>query len=312
MKKILLATFIIILTATVTSCADDAAVNLVLPENKNIEVYCFSEIEIPLLTNTWMIESVKEMPSGNILLDKENNPISLDGNETIESSNGWFTISSKDKNSFTVNLKENFDKSNARNLAICINQNGERDYVYITQKAGTAYELVESTFEEIESKREIYDSSKECQNLTLTNNTAIEEWQTYEKVYMNVIRYSEFQSDDYGAFDWMSADETEIIMPDLLIDGNVRDLKNTYTYKEGVTTEPYNGGSYNGIQFEKKFLVPPHGEIHLSGKMTYCKRIVNYTFTIRNITTGTQSDITGIWTQIVPIATHTTVSDKPL
>ena len=307
MKKILFAAFIVILTATVTSCADDAAVNLVLPENKNLSLSCGGEFKIPLLTQNWIIESVKEMPSGNALVDKNDNPISLDGNETIEAYNGWFTISSKDKSSFTINLKENFDRSNPRNLAICINQDGERDYVHITQIAGETYELVESTFEEIKSEREIFKSTNGCCKTIFENNTSINQWFPSNNIFSSAVRSSDFQSDDYGAFKWMYENETEIIMPDLVVENLHPTWNKQCTYKEGITTEPYIKDILNG----NKTLVPPYTKMYFTGEITYCKRVVNYTLTILNTSSKTKSNITGVWTQIIPISTTEIASDKP-
>ena len=315
MKKNLFATLIVLLVVTVSvilykSCA---TVHFVSPENKNIVLHSLAEIEIPLLADNWRIENVKEMPTGNILLDKGNNPISLDGSETIESANGWFTISSNNKRSFTIKLKENFDKLNPRKLTICINQNEKKDYVNVTQYAGKSYRVEKQIFSEIPDEREMFKGRQNTNKATFINKLDKGQWFSTKNLFSNLVISTEFKSDSYGAFEWMSDNDFEITMPGLKIDGIDHLWNKQCVYKEGVTTKPYiNKSDTSDDENKSEILVPPHHKIHLTGEVSYCKRTISYIFIVVNNTTETKFEVSGTCTQIIPIGTTEIVSDEPL
>lgn len=287
------------------SCSKNEDIALIDPSYKTLEVSCGHNFEVPVLTTNWIIESVQEMPSGKNILDKNHNPLALDGNGKVEASNGWLALTRDNENGFIINLKENFDKSKERKFVICINEAGKQDYMTVIQKAGTEYKLVKSEYKEIEEQREIYTSDEECSDLTLTNNSSKAVWEPCGYIFKNVVNSSEFESDDYGAFDWASEQEVEIRTPELILEGF---SWGTFicNYKKGVTTIPYIKDIPNG----NKILVQPHSRIYLKGEITYCKRIFNYTFTIQNEGTGSRFDVSGICTQIMPISSNTISYDK--
>lgn len=283
-----------------SSCSKNDAVKLVDPLYKDLQLSCGSDFEIPMLTANWNIESVQYLPSGEVMPDKNGNPLALTGTGTIEAANGWLSIIRKGGDKFVLKLEENFDRSNERRFIICINEAGQRDYITVVQQAGPEYQLVKYEFNEIEEQRSIYVSDAECSPLILYNNTPEAVWKPTGFIFEKVVESSVFESDAYGAFEWMPAEGTDIHVPELIID-NIICWNNRCAYKEGNTTIPIIKDIPNG----SKILVPPYETISLSGEITYCKRVCNYTLTIRNTGSGTQFKISGIWTQIVPVSRNT-------
>lgn len=298
MKTIFYSVFAILLL-TLTSCGKDD-IELVSPEYKNINVSSSGVLEIPVLTSDWSIESVRSL--GVSMIDEKNNPLALEGFGKIEAANKWFALERKEDTKFTVYLKENFGDT-MRDIVICINNNGDRDYVTIEQSRGESYRLVEKSFQEIEALREVYMSDNGCHRQVFTNYSSEPIWLPTNSVFSDVVYTTEFESDDYGAFDWVSpGEELEIILPDILIDGMLRANKSCI-YKPGVSTRPNTPN-------ENKLLIPAHTTLYLSGEVEYCKRHFNYVFTIENEKSGLRFDIKGTCLQISPIVESLISSDK--
>lgn len=286
------------------SCTDDE-VELVDPGFKKVQVTHGGEIEIPILATEWKIESVQETTSGQAIADKNNAPLALDSTGTVEAANGWLALTRDANNRFLIHLKENFDQTNKRMFTICISGQGDRDYVSVTQSAGREYEIVQTSFEEIKDRRDIYTSNEGCTDITFKNNTSEAVRQSDKPVFEKIVASSTFESDDYGAFDWMPEGGVKITAPELMIDGmDYGSVNNSCVYKEGTVTTPYNEhGSFINSQ-----LVPPDSTLNISGKVTYCKRVCKYTLTIHNVGTNSKFDVKGIWTQVVPLHAHVTFS----
>lgn len=304
MKPLLLIALSSLILCT-TSCEKNDHLDLINPEQKTLEIYCGADFDIELLTDYWNIESAIESPSGKVILDNGGNPIALyGGGSYIESSNGWLAFSRKSSNVLTIHLKENFDRSNIRRFTICVDSDGNKDYMTIIQRAGKGYKLVESRYLENFSGREIYTSTKGCSSLTLTNNTANPIWEPCGYIFQDVVSTSTFKSTDYGAFDWMHELGVDLFMPELLIDNKIW-WNGVCRYKEGTTTTPYIKDIANG----NKLLMPPFTTTHLKGEITYCKRIYAYKYTIENISSGSRFNISGTWTHIEPISSNTISSN---
>lgn len=288
------------------SCDHDE-VELVDVNYKALEVSCGSDFTIPVLSDNWGIEYVKDVVSGQEISDKNGNSLALDGNGKVEASNGWLELSRNSNEAFVISLRENFDQSHERKLLICIiDKAGKRDYMSVVQHAGTEYQLVKSTYEEIEDLRTIYVSDKGCTSIVLNNPLSTEVWEPTGGIYKEVVETSMFESDDYGAFAWIPNEGLGVTVPDLIINDTIRGGVYRCLYKEGLTSVPYIKDLSNG----NKILMHPYSTLYLSGEITYCKRVCNYTFTIQNVGTGTQFDVSGVWTQIVPLSSHTISSDK--
>lgn len=289
-----------------TACDNDDHFSLVDPEVKTFEIACGQDFDIPVNSLSWQVESVKTLPDGQLLTDPEGRPLALEGNGKIEASNGWLALSRDKADALTIHLKENFNRSAPRQFEICLNENGRRDYITMTQRAAQAYRLVATRYEEMEEERDIYLSDRGCSPLILQNPGAEQVWRPTGSIFKDVVESSEFTSDEYGAFDWMGEEAPEISVPELLINDTIY-WNNSVRYQEGLATVPY----ITDIERGNKLLLRPYATYYLSGKITYCKRRCRYTFTIENEDTGTRFDIHGVWTQIVPISSHTILSDKP-
>lgn len=303
MKKLIYSFTAILLMMLVASCEKNEETELVNPDFKNIEIFSGQDLEIPVLVSEWKIESIKDLISGDIMLDKQLHPISLETNGTVEASNNWLTLERTNNDSFTICLKENFS-SVSRGFIVCINENGNKDYVTVIQSKGR-YKLLESEVCEIDNSREIYTTDEGCQRLTLTNVTNKPVWEPTNYIFEDIVYSSQFESDDWGAFDWMADEDMEVSMPRLIIDNSIY-WGNSCVYKRGVTTKPF----VTNIPGGDKIQVLPNQTFYVHGEITYCKRVCDYVFTIENEISGTHFNIHGVWTQIVPICSRTILSDK--
>ncbi len=287
------------------SCDKNEDVNLIAPSYKTMEISCGGDFEIPVLTYNWQIESVLDVSSSRNMIDKNGNQLALSEIGKVEATNGWLVLSRDNNGKFTINLKENFNKSQERKFIICIKEDEQRDYITVIQQSGSEYKLVKTEYLEIEAERKIYVSDEYCTDITLTNPTPEEVWEPTGGVFKNVVETSLFESDDYGAFEWLSEEDSRVPTPELMID-DVIVWNNCCYYTTGVTRTSY----ITDIPGGSKVLMPPYSSYYFEGNITYCKRVCNYTFTIENVGTGTQFVINGIWTQVVPISSSLIYYDK--
>ncbi len=282
--------------AGLASCNRSEDIELIDSSYKSLDISCGSDFEIPVLSSKWEIQSVRQLPSNEVVLDKEGNPLALATDGTMKASNGWLALTRNGYDKFTLSLKENFDNSAERRLVISVSDGSHCDDITIVQRAGTRYKIVKSTFQEIEERRKIYASNKGCFRVSLSNNTSEAAWEPCDYIFEDVIETSIFESNDYEAFGW-AQEGVEISVPELIINNAIR--WNKYcTYKKGITTSPYIRNIFNG----SKILISPYSTVHLEGEVTYCERMYNYTFTVQNEGSGTRFDINGTWKQIVPIS----------
>ncbi|SEA41859.1 hypothetical protein SAMN05216365_14622 [Porphyromonadaceae bacterium NLAE-zl-C104] len=105
----------------VVSCNKNDNIELISPLYKDLNLSGRGNLEIPVLTDNWHIESVLYVPSNEVMLDKEGNPLILEGDGAIEAANGWLALKRSEDNKLIIALKENFDISNERKFAIYIN-----------------------------------------------------------------------------------------------------------------------------------------------------------------------------------------------
>ena len=302
MKLFKCVPFLLVLSSfflELTSCSKDDDIQLVDQAYKSLTISNGGDFTIPILgDDNWSIQSVYETPTKEIL-DTNDKPMKLEESGTIEASNGWLSISRYKENAFTVSLKENFDKTNVRQFTIMLNKSGKHDYIVITQRHGE-YKVNKSAFKEI--KREIYVSDKDCGSIVLRNYSTQLTELAYTDIFKNVVQSSDFESDDYGAFDWMPEKGIQIEVPDLMINDTIR-WSDKCTYKSGIFNTAYKTYASND-----KILVQPNSSARVKGEVTYCKRVCNYTLTIQNIDSHTTINLNGVWTQIVPISTNTIIN----
>ena len=288
------------------SSCDKSDIDLVDKEFKNFELISGGDLEIPIISQNWKVSGVKDSDTGLDILDKSNNKIVLNGEGAVETENGWLIIERENDNALIIRMKENFDIEK-RNIIIYLESNGNKDQIKISQSRGESYKLVNAEFEELQDERIIYTNTDGCGSMVLTNNSLESEWKPYGEIYKDVVYSSTFESDNVDAFKWTLDEDAYISVPDLVIDGYTR-WSNTCLYKKGLVATPY----INDIEKSDKILLEPNQTVYLKSEMTYCKRICNYKFIIENETSGVRFEEKGVWTQIIPISSHTTSSDKEL
>src|SRR5690606_27116894 len=180
-----------------------------------------------------------------------------------------------DDNALTISLKENFS-ANPRKFSIGILADGKRDELSFTQTRGEAYAIVKKEIEEIPGSRKEYTSDEGILSITLSNNSSTATNMETSVIFKNVHYESEFISEDYGAFDWLNAQDTLIFMDEVVREGATY-WAGQVPYKEGLSLEPYvkEGGS------NQQLLVQPYSDIRIRGEMLYLERECLYTFTVR-------------------------------
>lgn len=300
-QKLLHISLLLFFTIGLASCDSDDNVDIVEPTYKTINVASAGSFDIPILTDSWTIEYIEDIAGNQKMTDKDGQTISLKETGTVESATGWLALTRSQNDKFTLDLKENFDKNADRKFIICINSEGHRNYVTVTQKTSSEYKLVKTEFTEIESERKVYTNSEQCDSTTLTNSGLDSVWMPYEHIiFKNVTETSEFESESFGAFEWMPSEGINISTPEITIDGNTYAGRNYYPYLEEVVTFPYNTDKTKS----STILIKPGVTLNVKGEITYCKRVFNYTFIIENTTSGAQFEIHGLWREKVKISTE--------
>ena len=123
--------------------------------------------------------------------------------------------------------------------------------------------------------------------MTITNDTGVEKSFDITAIFAGVKYSSEFTSEDYGAFDWIAASDSLITMDQLLVDGSVR-WNGKVLYKKGTTLEDFVKESS-----KEEIIVAPNTTLQVSGEMEYLERTCEYTFTIKNASSGHQFPVKG-------------------
>lgn len=254
---------------------------------------------ITMHADRWAVAYVKDTKSGTLLKDSSGVPLMLNGPGTAGLMAGWLTLEKTNDNQLKMNLRENFSNQ-ARDFIIGISTDGNRkEEMHIIQTRAAGYELVKKDIREIDTSRKSYLSTEGCKNITLVNSTDQEKKMSTDEVFSHVQYSSTFTSDDYGAFDWLAANDSLIFMDDLLMDGSII-WSDQVVYRAGTNLVPYyeKGGA------EGTLTLRPYSTVQVSGKMQYVERTCKYTFTIKNKSSGNQFLITGTWKQKVPVIPH--------
>lgn len=272
------------------------------PDYKDIQVKTgFTDNGIEINAKEWSVAYVKDALSGKILQDKDGNPIVLNDVSLVEVAGNWLKLEKvATSNLLNISLKENFDLA-PRKFVIGITANGSEDELSFTQTRGAGYEIVKKEIIEVPGSRKEFTSDEGCYTLTLSNNTATAKNMETTSIFKDVNYMSEFSSTDEDAFKWINAQDSLIFMGEILKDGATYWSKQV-PYKEGKFFEPYiNSGSKQAL------LVQPYSNIQVKGEIKYLTRECQYTFTIKNQSSGHLFDISGTWKQKVPLSPITKI-----
>lgn len=272
------------------------------PDYKDIQVKTgFTDNGIEINAKEWSVAYVKDALSGKILQDKDGNPIVLNDVSLVEVAGNWLKLEKvATSNLLNISLKENFDLA-PRKFVIGITANGSEDELSFTQTRGAGYEIVKKEIIEVPGSRKEFTSDEGCYTITLSNNTATAKNMETTSIFKDVNYMSEFSSTDEDAFKWINAQDSLIFMGEILKDGATYWSKQV-PYKEGKFFEPYiNSGSKQAL------LVQPYSNIQVKGEIKYLTRECQYTFTIKNQSSGHLFDISGTWKQKVPLSPITKI-----
>jgi hypothetical protein len=307
-SKLLGATLIASLIVSMSSCKKDesqARAELFEPDYKNLQLSGgFVDNGITIKAADWSVEYVKDAISGEILQDKAGKPMALSALGSVELLMGWLKLEKKQADDLlSISLKENFSAS-PRKFLIGILADGKRDELSFTQIRGEAYEIVKKEVKEIPGSRKEYTTDEGLHAITLTNSSSTAKNMETSDVYKDVHYMSEFSSEDYGAFEWVTGQDSLIFMDEVVRKGATY-WAGKVPYKKGQFLEPYikKGGSRESV------LVQPYSSIKVRGEVVYLERECLYTFTVKNLSSGSRFDISGTWKQKIPVSPHTFLYD---
>lgn len=302
-SKFLTNCIVAIFMVTMSACnKEDLGQETVLfnPAYKNIQLKSgLKDTGIEINAQEWSIEYVKDAISGKIYDDKNGSPVVLKDTGRIEIEGSWLVLEkTATANLLNITLKEHFNQD-PRKFLIGIVANGIQDELVFTQSRGAGYEIVKKEIIEIPGSRKEFISDEGCYSITLTNNTGVAKNMETISIFKDVNYMSEFSSTDEEAFKWVNAPDSLMFMGEILKEGSVYWSKQV-PYKKGQYFEPYlTDGN------KQELLVQPYSSIRVSGEINYLTRECQYTFTIKNQSSGHLFDVSGIWKQKVPLSSIT-------
>ncbi|PVH24094.1 hypothetical protein [Sphingobacterium corticibacter] len=281
------------------SCKKDTTSALPLIEEtfKDFTANSGMATHIKVTGTDWMVDYVKLEDQQINLLDSSGQALRLNGQDTAYAANGWLHMAkSTDGTALFLRLKENFEQT-PRTVLIGLNSKGQKDEIKIIQHRGSSYRIIDRKFTELEEFRKKYTSDHECTPLQLMNNSSEMKSLPTEDVFKNVKHNSTFESNEYGAFDWLGSEQDSMLfMQELIVDGGSR-WSPPVKYQNGTTQTFYLDENQSRTYLD----VAPYRKTQLSGKMTYVERVCEYTFTIQNEESGHRFEVSGIWKQTLPL-----------
>ncbi|MCL7989353.1 hypothetical protein M8998_15485 [Sphingobacterium sp. lm-10] len=287
-----------------TSCQKEQTptVPLVDDSMKELTLHGGSAGTIPIQATDWKVNYVRLEDPLRLLRDTAGVVMEVNSTDTVSASGGWLRLAkSAQGDSLFFDLKENFADT-PRTLLIGLHANGQEEVIRITQRRPKSYKITNKKITELEEHRKIYKSDHECTTIVLSNNTSETKRMEADGVFRSVKHVSTFESDDYGAFDWIHGQDSLLFMQELIMDG-----KNWWSkqvpYRKGTLLTPYL--SLTGSR--TLFHVDPYTNITVSGEMTYVERVCQYTFTIQNEETGHTFNVSGIWRHTLPLIPSLTI-----
>lgn len=287
---------------SLSSCAKDdfdANHQLVDPSLSEQKINTgFTNQEVPIKADNWAITYVKDGITGEPLNNKAGEPFKLSEAGMMELESGWLKMEKTADNKLIVSLLENFSDHPRKFIVGLVSDNKQDEITYI-QSRGESYEIVKKDIQEVEGSRKVYSSTEGCSTVTVKNDTDLEKSFNITAIFKGVKYSSEFTSEDYGAFDWVGAADSLISMDQLIVDGSVR-WNGQVVYKKGTTLEDFVKESS-----KEEIKVAPNSTVQVSGEMEYLERTCEYTFTIKNSSSGHQFPVKGTWKQKVPLSPHT-------
>ncbi|MFD2549685.1 hypothetical protein [Sphingobacterium suaedae] len=305
LRRFIITCVVSVLLLGLGACSkEEQSVALIADSHREITAHSGFAQALVVLANDWRVDYVRNSTTGEMLLDSSGKEMSLMTPGTSEVAGGWIGVrKTENSDSLSIWMKENFSKT-PLSITIGLYANGQTDQIHITQYRGKSYKLVKKIVEEVEGSKKFIESTEGCIPITITNPSPDEKFLSISNIFKDVEGTSTFESADYGAFDWIDNEQQVLMMMQLMKDEAVV-WHAPVPYAEGTTTTPYI--TEQGAESSHMLAVRPFGSVDLEGRMTYGERICRYEFTIQNEDTGYVFDVTGYWTQRVPLVSHTII-----
>lgn len=239
---------------------------------------------------------MKDGVSGELLKDIDGDPVRIEDARTLQIEDGWLELEKTVDHNLRITLAENFS-NNPREFLIGLESEGQNEEIHFVQTRGERYEIIETEVSEIEGSRKVYLSDEDCKTILFENNSHEEKKLDLSDIFKDVKYTSELLSDDYGTFDWIADPGSLVFLDDIQLDGVIL-WSHGVPFKEGVSTTSYvNRHSTN---------LAPFSSLLVKGEMKYIERASEFALTIKNVASGNQFKVNGVWKQKVPIGPHFT------
>lgn len=301
-KHLSICIFALILISLFSCSKDD--VSLINPSSSQLNFEGEGGQEsISFKSGNWKIKEVINQDNnhnvfGNIYssdgkLIEENKVLRLDGLGSLEAiwSDKGFTIERDVETSMIVRLDENFTKENF-GFIIYLESGNETKQVSVNQKPSQGYEIKSIKYTIGSSGRDSIFVEKG--NIHSFNNNSSEEHSLLLEPFNGVFEFSQFVSNEKGAYPWTQTDSTMVEVPTQIIDDEVitNDRKSPYSNE---ITKKESRFKENTVEINI-----PQGQFKFVVELEYRKRRVSYTLQLMNNRTNENKIITGEWIETAP------------
>lgn len=287
---------LLLLMFSLSSCSrEDVKANFIDPRlHKSVINTGFSDNVIEVQSENWSVAYVKDGQSGELLKDTDGQTIRIDEPRTAQLKDGWLELEKTKDNNLRMTLAENFS-NDPREFFIGLQLEDQNQEMHFMQTRGEHYELLEADVSENKGSRKVYVSDEGCSTLLVRNNTNEVTNVDLSEIFSDVKSTSELLSTDYGAFDWIARSDSIVSLGSIVVGDNEL-WSEGVPFKEGVSTKPYK--NIHSTKLE------PYGSIVVKGEMQYLERSSEFTLTIKNVSSGNQFKVSGLWNQKIPLAPH--------
>lgn len=285
--------FVLLLTSFVSCSKEEVKLSLIDPRFQELVIHTgFTDNVIEIQSDGWSVAYVKDGISGELLKDIEGKPIRIEDARTVQLQGGWLELEKTVDHKLRITLAENFS-SDPREFSIGLESGNKNEEMRFVQTRGERYEIIDTEVSEIEGSRKVYLSEEGT--VLFENNSYEETFMDLSDIFKDVTYTSELLSEDYGTFDWINNPDSMVFLDDIQLDGAIV-WSQGVPFKEGVSTSEYiNRHSTN---------LAPFSSLLVKGEMKYIERTSEFTLTLKNVSSGNQFKVSGIWNQKVPITPH--------
>ncbi len=306
MKHLSITIFALILISLFSCSRDD--VSLINPSSSQLNFEGEGGQEsISFKNRDWKITKVINQNNnqnifGNIYssdgnLIQENKILRLDGLGSLEAiwSNKGFIIEREAETSMTVRLDENFTKENF-GFIIYLESGNETKQVSVNQKPSQGYEIKSIKYT-IGSSGSDSIFVKKGKIHSFNINSSMEQTLSLEP-FNDVSEFSQFESNEKGAFPWTQADSIMVEIPTQIINGEIISNDRESPYSNELTKKD------SRFKDQSEEINLPQGQSEFVVELEYRKRRVSYTLHLISNRTSENKIITGEWIETAPTGNY--------